>query len=549
MVRRLCVVAALLGLVASTPAAQSADARAALQAALNAMSGGIDVKTLQVSAAGWSSDVGQTYGLDEDWPKFEVANFVQLLDYSTNTSREDYDRRRGTYPLNGRSPRPDTHVTQIFSGGYAWNVENNTPVPFTRLYLDGAPYSDVRALELALTPYGALKAGIAAGNAATAITLPIVGPSDFGLSQFGRKVTIVSFPMLGGKYRMNVTINDENLVELIDTWIPNPVYGDMDYEMRYTRYKEYGGIKYPSVLHVHHADARLNPAHNFYNYDVTDVKVNPPVPAIPVPDAVRNATLAPVRVEPVKLADGVWMLGGGTHNSLLVEFNDHLGLIDAPNNEDRSLAIIAAAETLAPGKLIRYVVNTHHHMDHAGGLRAFFSQGTTIVTHESNKEYYLQILFSPTGWSLKPDRMAFYNPMYMISRRPAPIETVGGVLLNSSAINGTAQYGLTDGSRIVQVIKVQDMSYELGDNSYDKGNHSQDMLMAYLPKEKILFNADLYSIPQQGPAPATATAAMRTLRQNILKWKLDVAQHVPAHGRVATNDEFLKAFGSTTVSK
>jgi hypothetical protein len=89
------------------------------------------------------------------------------------------------------------------------------------------------------------------------------------------------------------------------------------------------------------------------------------------------------------------------------------------------------------------------------------------------------------------------------------------------------------------------MAYELGEPSYRQGNHGADMLMAYLPKEKILLNADLYSPPAQGAAPSVATAAMRTLYQNMLKLKIDVAQHVPIHGRVATNDEFMKLFPRT----
>ena len=64
---------------------------------------------------------------------------------------------------------------------------------------------------------------------------------------------------------------------------------------------------------------------------------------MPVPDVVRTATLPPVKVESQKLADGVWLLGGGTHNSLLVEFKDYVAVVDAPNNEARSLAVIAEA--------------------------------------------------------------------------------------------------------------------------------------------------------------------------------------------------------------
>jgi glyoxylase-like metal-dependent hydrolase (beta-lactamase superfamily II) len=411
-------------------------------------------------------------------------------------------------------------------------------VPLTRSYLDGVAFADLRQLELALTPHGFLKAALAASDA-TAISLPIVGPSDFGLSQFGRQVTIVSFTILG-KYKMNGTINDQNLVELVDTWFPNPVYGDMDYEMRYTQYKDFGGgLMFPQLVHVHQGDPRLNPAHNYYELKISSVKTNVAVPMMPVPDAVRTATAPPVRVESQKLANGVWAIGGGTHNSMLVEFRDFVAVVDAPNNEARSLAVIAEAGRLVPGKQIRYLVNTHHHMDHIGGLRTYLSQGTTIVTHESNKDYYLEIPFYPSPWTLQPDRMAKYSPMYMISRRPAPIETVGG------DARSTATYVVTDGVRMLQVLHVQDMAYELGDPSYRQGNHSEDMLMAYLPKEKILFNADLYSPPAQGAPPATPTAATRTLYQNILKLKLDVAQHVPTHGRVGTHDEFMRMFPKT----
>ena len=531
MGKRLLLIAAFVGLSVATASAQ--DARAVLQASLKAM-GGENLKTIQISGAGWSSQIGQTYGLDGDWPHFEVADYTRVIDYDAKWSREDYTRRQGSYPTFGRVPMAEQHVTAILSGNYAWDMQGTTPVPFTRMYLDGVPYNILRQLELALTPHGALKAGLAATDA-TAITTPIVGPSDFGLSQFGRKVTIVSFTLLG-RYKMNVTVNDQNLVELVDTWFPNPVYGDMDYEMRYTQYKDFNGIKFPQLVHVHQGDPRLNPAHNYYEFKITDVKGNVPVQTLPVPDAVRNATLAPVRAESQKLADGVWAVTGGTHNSMVVEFKDFVAVVEAPNNEARSLAVIAEANRLVPNKPIRYLVNTHHHFDHAGGLRTFLSQGTTIVTHETNKQYYLDIMFYPAPRTLDPDRMAIYSPMYMISRRPAPIETVGG------DTRATAPYVVTDGVRMLEVFHVQDMAYELGDPSLRQGNHSQDMLIAYLPKEKILYNADLYSPPAQGAAVPAPTAATRTLHQNIVKLKLDVAQHVPTHGRVGTNDEFMKMF-------
>jgi Metallo-beta-lactamase superfamily len=535
MLRRLFVLVGLLMLAAGTVSAQSVDARKALEAASQAM-GATNLKTIEYTASGWFSQIGQTYGLAEDWPHYEVTGYTRAIDYDAKWSREDYTRRQGKYPTLGRVPMPEQHVTTILSGNYAWDMNGDVPVPLTRIYLDGVPYSDLRQLEIVLTPFGFLKAALASTDA-TAITLPIVGASDFGLSQFGRKVTVVSFTM--GKYKVNGTINDRNLVEVVDTWYPNPVYGDMDYEMRYTMYKNFAGVMYPTLIHVHQGDPRLNPAHNYYELEVTDVKANVPVKTMPVPEAVRTAKAAPVKVESQKLADGVWFLGGGSHNSVLVEYKDFVAVVEAPQNEARSLAVIAEVNRLVPNKPIRYLVNTHHHMDHAGGLRTYLSQGTTIVTHESNKQYYLDIMFYPAPRTLDPDRLAIFSPMYMISRRPAPIDTVGG------DTRGEGKYVVTDGERIMEIIHVQDMAYELGDPSYRDGNHSADMLMAYLPKEKILINADLYTPPAPGAEPPVPTSGMKTLYQNILKLKLNVAQHVPLHGRVGTNDEFMKIVTKT----
>ena len=533
MVRTLLLLVVVVGLSVGTAAAQEVDARAALDASMKAM-GGENLRTVEYAGAGFTSLIGQQFAVDGGWPTIEIADYTRAIDYDARWSREDYTRRQGSYPTFGRVPLADTRVTSIASGAYAWDVRDNMPVPLTRPYLDGAPFGELRQLEIAITPHGFLKAALGATDA-HAVRIRYVGASDFGLSQFGRTVTLVSFHYLG-KYKIVGTINDQNLVELVDTWFPNPFYGDMNYEMRYTQYRDVNGVKFPMQFHTHQGDPRMNPAHNYYEYKLTSVKINPPVTKTAVPEVVRTAVTPPARVESTKLAEGVWLLGGGTHNSLLVDFKDYVAVIEAPNNEARSLAVIAEAGRLAPGKQLKYVVNTHHHFDHSGGLRTFLSQGTTIVTHESNKQYYLDILFSPAPRTLYPDRMAEFNPMYWISRRPAPIETVAG------AANTTGKYVITDGERIVEVIHVQDMAYELGDPSLRQGHHSEDMLMVYLPRERILFNADLYSPPAPGTPPAAPTAAARTLQQNLVKLKIAPELHVPVHGRVGTHAEFLAMF-------
>ena len=519
MGRRLCVLVASLALIGGTACAQ--DARSVLQTAAKAM-GATNLKTIQYSGTGFVAAVGQSYSLTDDWPRFEVTSYTRTIDYDAKSAREDYTRRQGNYPPRGGGFTPlqgEERIINLLSGNFAWNMQGEKPVPQPGLYLAGVPVADLRQLEIMLTPHGFLKAAMA-GNC-TAITQPLVGHSNEGLSGDGRKVTIVSFTALG-KYKVNGTINDEKLVELVSTWIPNPVYGDMLYEWRYTEYKDFGGIQFPAVVHVHQGDPVLNPAHNIMEIKVNNVQANLNVPAVTVPDVVQKAAAPAERVDTQKLADGVWLIAGGTHNSVAIEFRDFVAVVEAPLNEARSLAVIDEVNRLAPNKPIRYVVNTHHHFDHSGGLRTYLSQGTTVVTSQGNRDYYLQVLFNPAPRTLQPDRLATYYPMFMVSRRPAPIETVN------------QKYVLSDGVRTVDIYPLQGLA------------HSQNMLMAYLPKEKILVNADLYTPPALGAQPpATPNASTITLYQNIQRLKLDVAQHVPIHGRPGPNDEFLKIVGKT----
>ncbi len=520
MARRLCVLVGLLALMVGDGSAQ--DARAVLQAAATAM-GATNLKSIQYSGTGWTAFVGQSFSLATgDWPRFEVPSYTRTIDYDARSLREEFTRRQGNFPPQGGGGTPlqgEPRTVQLLSGTFAWNMNGETAVPQPGEYLAGIPINELRQLEIMLTPHGFLKAAM--GAAPRVLTMPIMGPSNDGLTGDGRKVTIVSFTALG-KYKVNGTINDQNMVELVTTWIPNPVYGDMLYEMRYTEYKDYSGIKFPTVLHVHQGDPVLNPAHNVQEIRVTSVQPNAAVPTMTVPDAVRQATAPPVRVETAKLADGVWLLGGGSHNSMLVEFRDFVAVVEAPLNEDRSLAVIEASTKLAPTKPIRYVVNTHHHFDHSGGLRTYLAQGTTILTHQVNRDFYRDVMFYPGSRTLQPDRLSTFYPMYMTSRRPQRIETVD------------QQYVISDGVRTLELHPVAGLQ------------HSQGMLVAYLPKEKLLVNADLYSPPAAGAPTPTPSASTRSLAANIRRLKLDVTQHVPIHGRVGSNEEFLKIVGTGT---
>jgi hypothetical protein len=271
-------------------------------------------------------------------------------------------------------------------------------------------------------------------------------------------------------------------------------------------------------------DPVFNPAHNLMEIRVTSVVANAPVPAITVPEAVRTATVQAAPIEVSKLAEGVWRLGG-SHNSVAVEFADFVAVVEAPLNEARSIAVIDEVTKLVPTKPIKYVINTHHHFDHSGGLRTYMAQGTTLVTADANRDFYQDVMFMPLSRTLQPDRMSLYYPNFTTSRRPVPIERVN------------QKYVLSDGNQTVEL------------HPMVGSTHIGPMLLAYLPKQKILVNADMYTPPAPGTTPpAQAMQGVAALAQNIQRLKLDVLQHATLHGMSPSpNDAFVKLAATAKV--
>ena len=167
----------------------------------------------------------------------------------------------------------------------------------------------------------------------------------------------------------------------------------------------------------------------------------------------------PVTVTEEVLAPGIWRLAGGSHHSVLVEFNDHLMLIEAPQNDARALAVIAKARELVPGKPLTQLVNSHHHFDHSGGVRAAMSEGLTVITHQGNVAFFEEMAKRPH--TIAPDALAK-------NAKPVTVEGVADERV------------ITDGTMTVNLYPVT-------------GVHSQTMLMAYFPRQRILVEADVYT--------------------------------------------------------
>ncbi len=484
-----CVLA--LASLSVVPSAQQSNALTAAATAL----GAANIKSLQYTGSGANFSVGQNFTPNDPWPRVTVKSYTASINYDTGSMRLELLREMGTtMPRGGGAPfTGEQRQIQVVSGTYAWNVPVAPPAPAGGAPAAGgggrggapppapAPAAAVeRMLAMWATPQGFVKAAMT--NNATE-----------------RKAgggTEVSFTV-GGKYKMTGTINAQNQVERVRTWIDQPIVGDMLVETVYSGYKDFGGVMFPSRI------AQTQDGYPSLDLTIASVTANPAVD-IAVPDNVRAFQPPPVRVESQKMADGVYYLTGGTHHSLAVEMKDHIVLVDTPNDETRALAVIAKTKEVIPSKPIRYLVTSHHHWDHLGGIRAAIDEGATIVTHQTNKAFIERA--AKTVHTLNPDRLS-------TSKKAVKIQTVGEV------------GKLTDGTRTIELYNIT--GYE----------HTADMMMIYLPKEKILAEADAFS-PPATPTTSVVVSAVpyaAALYDNIQRRKLDVQTITPFHGGRTTD--------------
>jgi hypothetical protein len=485
MTRKLSIgLVLLLVLVVRVSLAQ--DAKTVIQNAEKAMG---EVKSIQYSGTGKAGGLGQNWNPTATWHTTVVTSYNRTIDYASRSSKEELTRVQENPPARGGEAPFEGEQRQVnlVSGQYAWNQPGNAPQPAIAAV-------DERQIQIWLTPHGFLKA--AAENNATA---------KAG-KEAGKKVTVLSFMI--GKNKVAGDIDGQNTVTKVDSWIPNPVLGDMLVETTYSDYKDFSGVKFPTHI------VQKQGGYMTLDLNVTNAQANVANASLQVPDAVRQATAPPVRVVSQKLADGVWFLGGGTHNSVLIEFNNYVAVVEAPNNEDRSKAVIAEVKRLVPTKPIKYLINTHHHFDHSGGIRTYIAEGATIITNEANKAFYTQAWKQPH--TLDPDEL---------SRNPK----------KATFITFKDKYVLTDGSRSLDLYRT------VGDN------HNEFISFGYLPKEKILIEADDFTPPApNGPAPVPiALAFANNLYDNLQRLKIDVVTIAPLHGNVVPMSAMLKVLGKS----
>ena len=477
MTKRLRILIPVFALVAGVVSAQ--DAKSVLQKASTAMG---NANSIEYNGKGQAGLIGQSFTPTVDWPMVNVTTYTRTIDYASHSSKEEMTRVEQTpRPKGGGAPfTGEQKQVNMVSGQYAWNQAGNAVQP-------ALAAADERQLQIWLTPHGFIKGAME--NNATA--------------KNGKGGTEVTF--MSGKYKVVGTINSQGMVTKVDTWTPSPVLGDMLLETVYSDYKDFSGVKFPTHI------VQNQGGHPVLDLTVTDVKTNVANAALTAPDAVKNAKAPPVVAASQKLADGVWFVGGGSHNSVIIEYPAFIAVVEAPLSEERSLAVIAEAKKLVPNKPIKYLINTHHHWDHSSGVRTYVAEGATVITSEMNKAYYEKDWKAPR--TLEPD---------MLAKSPK----------KATFITVKDSYSLTDGGRTL------DLHLTQGDM------HNAGILFGYMPKEKILIEADDFTPPAPGASLIPSTMNFgNILLDNVQRLKLDVQTIAPLHGRVVPYSEFPKALG------
>ena len=489
---RMSLVVVLIGL-AVAPSAQGQDARAVITAASRAM--GVDaLRTVEFTATGHDFAIGQSGAPGAPWPKFTNPRYTRAVNFETPASRVDRVRVQGEHPPFGGGLQP-------IQGEQAQS----------QTIVIGAETPWVQQLEIWMLPHGFLRAA-----AARSATLERQGA-----------YSVLSFRGDNGA-PVRGFIDAQNQVARVETMIDNPVMGDIPFEAIYTDYRTVQGVQFPMRI------VQRQGGFPVFDLSVSDVRVNPPVDiqvaqggrggggaaagaggaAGAAGAGGRGGGAAVPAVPSEELAPGIRVFAGG-YAMIALDMGDHIVMLESGNSEARAQAVIAEAKRLMPGKPIRYVVNTHHHFDHSGGLRAFVAEGSTILTHEWNKPFLQDVLSRPH--TLNPDAQER-------ARRPLSVEGVGD------------RHVISGNGKAIELHRLMDFG------------HTPGMLVAYFPQLRILYEADSYN-PGAADAPPLAVPSPYNvaLLANIERLNLAVDRilpvHLPPDGRVVTVAELRRVVG------
>jgi glyoxylase-like metal-dependent hydrolase (beta-lactamase superfamily II) len=321
----------------------------------------------------------------------------------------------------------------------------------------------------------------------------------------GRKFEAISFIQ---RDRVNLVLVMDaatNLLEGFEFIRDDDVYGDVTEFVRFSSFQEFAGVKFPTRRTDYLNDQVSRELDLKFTFNtILDESL------FKLPEGYSMPTNAQTNAPRIrKIADGVYLdseMGG----IMIVEFRDFLAVIECPGNFWMSQSTIDAVKKAIPNKPIKYVVPSHTHGDHGGGARAYYYNSTILLTTAGNVEFYKKL--ARIKQTIRPDPLSL-NPKEPI------IETFKGKRV------------ITDGTQILEL-------YDVGPNA-----HSEELTIAYLPKQKVLWQSDIIFNPMTGGGinkamPIGVEFAKKLKELKINDFTLVVESH---HDRVITREDFVKS--------
>ncbi|HWS88608.1 MAG TPA: MBL fold metallo-hydrolase [Pyrinomonadaceae bacterium] len=488
--RLLLALSFLLALSTMTPAQQTPKSATAdsyrkayqtVEAGLKALGG---VEALRAAEDVWVKASGST------WARNQSLKVNGPWDEMTRDETLFADLRRGRFIFENRDPLPGGFVfggRNVISGGQGFfvNERDRTVNPLVTANLPGQQFNFVRRLpHLLLT--------LALEQRAT--TLRHAGQETFD----GRPHDVVIFAAANGVLTNLFFDKQTHLLSKYEFMVQDGVDGDVVQETVFPSYRAVEKVMVPTGRQTRRGGDLIE------DVKYTEVRFNtkPADTAFARPAGYEELPVfTPPPAKETKLGEGVHLFESGS-NSLVVEFDTYVVVVE-PNAFGRGpKPTINKAREMFPSKPVKYVVVTHHHDDHSGGLRSYVAEGVTVVTTPANQKYFERMAAST--FTLFPDDQT------RAPRKPL-FEFVSG------------KRTFTDGKQTLEVIDI------------GPSPHAAEMLVVYLPKEKLVFQGDLVNLPLSGKfMPSTVNDTTLHFFDWITKSGLDIQRVAAVHGPPTT---------------
>ncbi|HEV3470996.1 MAG TPA: MBL fold metallo-hydrolase [Pyrinomonadaceae bacterium] len=343
-----------------------------------------------------------------------------------------------------------------------------------------------------------------------AATLRYLGEDTFD----GRRHHVVTAASTNGIHWALYFDAATNLLSKYEIVVSDNLAGDAVQEWVFPAYRTVAGLKVPT----RRVTRRAGEVTEEVTYDDVRFGAKLPEAAFAKPDGHEELpTPQPPPTRETKLADGVYLFESGV-NSLVVEFDTYVLVVEPPSGGRGPKPTITKVKEMFPGKPVRYVVVTHFHDDHSGGVRSYVAEGAAIVTTPANRQYFERM--AAATFTVAPDDQTR-------ARKKPVFEFVRG-----------GKRVFTDGKQTVEVIDI------------GPGPHAREMLVAYLPKEKLVFQGDLVNLPNSGKwMPSTVNDTTVHFLEALSRLNLDVKRVAAVHGPATSIEDLREAVGRKRASR